>query len=240
MDSLKIKNLNYSYGSKIVLKNINLEVKKGEFVCLCGPNGSGKSTLLQQIEKLTNNKKIKNTAFLQQNEFCAWDTTVFNLILSGRFIWSKGHFTENDYKVVKESASILNISDLLERSVYSLSGGEFQKARIARTLTQETDFLLLDEPCANLDFTVEKELLTLFQELAHKSEKGILISIHDINAAARFADRIELLPPVKNNPEGGLISGNAENIFTDENIRKTYGEGLKIFRHPENNYPQIY
>ena len=129
---------------------------------------------------------------------------------------------------------------MLNRSVYSLSGGEFQKVRIARTLSQETDFLLLDEPCANLDFTVQKELLTLFQSLAHEKNKGILISIHDINAASRFADRIELLPPLKNNPEGGLISGKANEIFTQENIEKTYGKGLNIFRHPVYDCPQIY
>lgn len=240
MDFIKIENLNFSYGEKQILKNINITLHKGEFVCLCGANGSGKTTLLRQIEKSANkNAKIKNTAFLKQSEFCAWNSTVFNFILTGRFMWTNGHYSKNDFAVVKESAQILGIANLLERSVFSLSGGEMQKTRIARILAQQTDFLLLDEPCANLDFTVENELLSFLKKFSKDENKGVLISIHDLNSASRFADRIELLLPLEKNANGGLISGNAEEIFRQEIMEKAFGSGIKIFSHPIYKCPQI-
>lgn len=240
MDFIQIENLNFSYGEKQILKNINITLHKGEFVCLCGANGSGKTTLLRQIEKSANkNAKIKNAAFLKQSEFCAWNSTVFNFILTGRFMWTNGHYSKNDFAVVKESAQILGIANLLERSVYSLSGGEMQKTRIARILAQQTDFLLLDEPCANLDFTVENELLSFLKKFSKDENKGVLISIHDLNSASRFADRIELLLPLEKNANGGLISGNAEEIFCPEIMEKAFGSGIKIFSHPIYKCPQI-
>lgn len=247
MDFIQIENLNFSYGEKQILKNINLVLHKGEFVCLCGANGSGKTTLLSQIEKIANKyAKIKNAAFLKQTEFCAWNSTVFNFILTGRFMWTSGHYSKNDFAIVEESAKTLGIENLLERSVYSLSGGEMQKTRIARILSQQTDFILLDEPCANLDFTVETELLEFLKDLSHTKNKGILISIHDLNSASRFADRIELLFPAeaetlssKTNEESNLISGNSEEIFNPEIMKKAFGRGIKIFTHPIYKCPQI-
>ncbi len=237
-NSIKIENLNFFYGEKQVLKNVNINLNRGEFVCLCGPNGSGKSTLLRTIESRVNsNQKI--AAFLQQSEFCAWDTSVLNLILSGRFAFCKGRYTDEDFKIVEEAAETLKIGELLERSVYSLSGGEFQKVRIARTLAQNTEYLILDEPCANLDFSVVNELLSFFKSFAANNNKNILISIHDLNAAARFADFMEILTPLKKNPCGGLQRGRPEDVFKTEILEPCFGDDVKIFTHPIYKCPQI-
>ena len=298
--SLKIEK--FSYGEKPVLKNIDLTLRPGDFICLCGPNGSGKSTLLNLLEKSANctgevhakkaagalkmpfpQKSANLTAgsaggkfgklalkmpeaqktanpqtsasremseklasFLPQKEFCAWDTSVKKLILSGRFIFSKGHYTKKDYQIVQKAAELLKITELLEKSVYEISDGEFQKARIARTLTQERPFLIFDEPCANLDFTVQQELLELFVQLSggngtDSPKKGIIISIHDLNAAARFCRNLKLLAPLsENNTEGGLIGGTPEEVLTGENLTKAFGKPLKIFIHPVFGCPQIY
>ena len=274
--SLNIPEFSYSPNSpdaKCVLKNISLQVKRGEFICLCGPNGCGKSTLLTLLEKSANSdekklslrellnlknnllkseerkalnaghkKSEKTASFLPQKEFSAWDTSVLNLILSGRFIYSKGRYTKKDIEIAKNSARTLEIEDLLEKSVYEISDGEFQKARIARTLSQELPFLIFDEPCANLDFTVQKELLELFEKLASGPEKkGIIISIHDINAAACFCKNLNLLCPLsERNREGGLIEGNAGQVLSQENLEKAFGKALKTFLHPVFNCPQIY
>ena len=326
--SLKIEK--FSYGEKPVLKNIDLTLRPGDFICLCGPNGSGKSTLLNLLEKSANctgevhakkaagalkmpfpQKSANLTAgsaggkfgklalkmpeaqktanpqtsasremseklasFLPQKEFCAWDTSVKKLILSGRFIFSKGHYTKKDYQIVQKAAELLKITELLEKSVYEISDGEFQKARIARTLTQERPFLIFDEPCANLDFTVQQELLELFVQLSGGADsadkfaggnrtgfsetdtgastgsaaaeftsqkKGIIISIHDLNAAARFCRNLKLLAPLsENNTEGGLIGGTPEEVLTGENLTKAFGKPLKTFIHPVFGCPQIY
>ena len=242
--SLKIEK--FSYGEKPVLKNIDLTLRPGDFICLCGPNGSGKSTLLNLLEKSANPQTSasremseKLASFLPQKEFCAWDTTVLNLIISGRFQKSKGNYTKIDFDAARKAAETLNITKLLDKSVFEISDGEFQKARIARTLCQEKDFLILDEPCANLDFTVEKELLELFGKLSKNEGKGIIISIHNVNAASCFCGHLEFLAPLENRPEGGLFGGSPKDVFTEETISKTFGEGLQIFTHPIYGVPQI-
>lgn len=233
----------FSYGEKIVLKNIDLKLKRGEFICLCGPNGAGKSTILHLLEKSVSAEKI--ASFLPQKEFCAWDTTVKNLILSGCFIFSKGRYTKTDFDEVYKAAETLKITPLLEKSVYEISDGEFQKARIARTLTQGFPFLILDEPCANLDFTVQSELLELFKELSFGDEKkGIIISIHDLNAASRFSSHLELLSPYSDNIDQNttnfLVGGTPEEVITPENLERAFGKPLKVFTHPALSCPQIY
>ena len=278
LDQISLNIQEFSYApkapdAKVVLKNISLQVRRGDFICLCGPNGCGKSTLLTLLEKSANKeesfslktafnfgktfnvkskekpavntgdkKLIKKASFLPQKEFSAWDTSLLNLILSGRFIYSKGHYTKKDIEIAKMSARTLGIEGLLEKSVYEISDGEFQKARIARTLCQELPFLIFDEPCANLDFTVQKELLELFEKLASGPEKkGIIISIHDINAAACFCKNLKLLCPLsERNTEGGLIEGNAHQVLSQQNLEKAFGKKLETFLHPVFNCPQIY
>lgn len=175
----------------------------------------------------------QNISYLEQSEFFAWNTTVFNMILTGRFAFSKIAYSKNDYEIVYETASYLGIDNLLERDIQSLSGGEFQKCRIARSIVQSPKFLLLDEPTANLDILFETELLQKLKDIAKNKNIGILISIHNINAASRFAQKIALLT------KSGLIFGTPSQIITQENIDLTYGEGLNIYMHPIWNCKQI-
>ena len=252
----------YSKFQKEVLTNVSICLKKGEFVCLAGPNGSGKSSLLKilaglegskkdslritsaEIEPVINEiikihnlrikEKARHIAFMEQDEKSAWDSSVLDTILTGRFAWSGTNYTAKDLKIAKSSAETLNITNLLERNIYSLSGGEFQKVRIARSLAQNPEYLLLDEPCSGLDLSYEPLLLETLKKIAHERNIGILISIHNLNLAARFADKIILLPPKK-----ASIAGNPEEIITPENLLNTYGTKMEIFKHPILNIPQI-
>ncbi len=246
------------FDKECILQNADICVKKGEFVCLCGKNGSGKSTLLKTlagIEKNTLKKgKItlscnfensqtdlfslktkelaKRISFMEQTESSAWNQNVFDFILNGRYAWSNFNYTQEDFDIVEDSAKILNIKKLLDKDIYSISGGEFQKVRIARSLAQNTDFLLLDEPSSSLDALYENELLQIFLNLASQKNKGILISIHNINKAARFSQKIALITQKK------IITDSPQNIFTKENLECAFGQGLKIFTHPIFNCPQ--
>lgn len=267
---LSCENLGASYGKKPVLKNASLEVRSGDFICVCGANGSGKSTFLSVLsglergtsafspshsqlqidsaEKLPflsdGNKLVflhtmkrqeiaRNIAFLPQSESFAWDTTVSDMILTGRFAASSAVYTQEDFQRVDEAARFMEITQLLSRTVRSLSGGEFQKCRIARAVAQLGAFLILDEPCAGLDINAEAALLEKLRVLSEEKNIGVVISIHNINAAAHFAKKIALLA------DGGIICGTVHQIFTAQNIARAYGSGLQIFTHPLWNCPQI-
>jgi len=243
MSSLSVENLTVSYKrdrDKCILSNLSLELRQGEFVCLCGPNGCGKSTLLSVIagvpEKdliiskgtvLFNNQpmpkaaaqRAKILAYMQQNESSTWDFKVSDYVLQGRYAHSNGGFyTDNDRKIVQQIMNDLGIQDFAERTVHQLSGGEFQKVRIARALAQQPSFLLLDEPAGSLDFVYEPQLMQLLKNLAEKNNLGVLVTIHDINTAYNYAEKIMLLPPQKN-----ILEGSADDIMTAENLKITFG-----------------
>ena len=248
---LRISNLSASYNKTQILRDINLSVSQGEFVCLCGPNGAGKSTLLSVMAGVPDAKlKVKGEvgwfrydashhsttrsltpktprrrdlarliACLQQNEYSEWDFTVRDYVLQGRYAHTHyGNYSAADYSVVDGVLEELNLSQFAARNIHSLSGGEFQKIRLARALAQTPRFLLLDEPASNLDYVYEPHLMQLLSDTAHKKNLGILAAVHDINLAARFADKIILLPSKKS-----VLSGSPSDIMNTDNLKYTFG-----------------
>ena len=171
------------------------------------------------LGKLPRKKTARIVSFMQQNEYSTWNFSVKELVLQGRFCHTKnGFYTAQDELLAMQALKELQIQNLADRPVHSLSGGEFQKARIARAICQEPQFILLDEPAANLDFVYEPWLMKKLRDLAHSKNIGILISIHDVNLAAGYADQLILLP-LLDQP----ICGKIEEILTTENLKKTYG-----------------
>ncbi len=233
---LFVSGISAYYGKKMVLKNVSVKLAARELTCLCGPNGCGKSTLLNilagvpdealqvfggplPLKKLPRKKAAKIVAFMQQNEFSTWDFTVRELVLQGRYCHSKnGFYTDKDEQLADEALKELQILNLADRPVHSLSGGEFQKARIARAICQEADFILLDEPAANLDFVYEPWLMKKLADLAHQKGTGILVSIHNVNLAAAFADNLILLPLL-----APPFCGKIKDVLNTENLKLTYG-----------------
>jgi len=261
-NKLFCKNISAGYQKKNVLKDVSLELSQGDFICLCGPNGSGKSTLLTILAGLSNaslkltksqippalfedkiiplsslsKKEIaQKIAFMQQSEYSTWDFTVKELVLQGRFPYTKnGWYSSEDQEIVEKIIQQMGLSAYSDRTVHSLSGGEFQKVRIARALAQKPDFLLLDEPASNLDFVYEPKLMESLKQIAKEENIGVLISIHDLNLAARMADKIAFLPCQK-----PLICDSVDNIFTSENILYTYNTELQIYMHSIYNKKQV-
>ena len=242
-ENFEIKTLSASYGDKEVLRDINFSLQQGEFVCLCGPNGAGKSTLLSVMagvadarlkvngdirwsqydsshhSTISRRERARTIAYMQQNEYSEWDFTVRDYVLQGRYAYTRyGNYAAADYEVVDGVLSELSLSDFSQRYIHSLSGGEFQKVRLARALAQTPKFLLLDEPAANLDYVYEPHLMQLLRATAHSKNLGVLAAVHDINLAARFSDRIILLPPKKS-----VLSGAPSDIMNTENLKYTFG-----------------
>lgn len=261
MSELKIQNLSASYGDKIVLSDVSFALQQSEFVCLCGPNGAGKSTLLgvmagvadaglkvsgggQQLSdfsRLPRREAARLVAYLQQNEYSEWNFLVHDYVLQGRYAYTKrgifgagpANYAAADYEVVDEVLSELGLSDFSGRHIHELSGGEFQKIRLARALVQTPRFLLLDEPVANLDYVYEPHLMQLLRDTAHKKNLGILAAVHDINLAARFADKILLLPPAaptadeasenSGTRKKSVLFGTPSDIMNTDNLKYTFG-----------------
>ncbi len=235
---LEIKKLSAAYKDKEVLCDVSFTLEPGQLTCLCGPNGSGKSTLLSilagvgdaslkysadllspDLRKMSRLQAARQLAFMQQNEFSEWNFTVRDFVLQGRFSHSRGgHYSKEDFGKVDQVLQELSLEQFAGRNIHELSGGEFQKIRLARALAQTPAFLLLDEPTANLDFVFEPQLMRRLASIAHEKNIGILASIHDINLAARFADKILLLPPKKS-----VLYGSPSDIMNTENLRYTFG-----------------
>lgn len=256
MSTITVQNLNAYYSNTQILKDVNLTFNSGDFICLCGPNGCGKSTLMSLIGKvaprdcksegkiLLDDKEIKNykpkelaqrIAFMSQSESIIWNFTVEEVVLMGRYAYTvNANYSNQDRNVVHNVLERLGIDQLSKKTIHQLSGGEFQKVRIARALAQQPSFIFLDEPSNNLDFVCEPELMELLLNYSKQDNIGVIISIHNINLAIRYAQKMILLPTAQ-----APLIGTPEELLTLENLEKTFKQKLQIYTHPVYNKIQI-
>lgn len=240
MNQFTVASLSAKYNSRSVLNGVSFEVNAGELVALCGRNGSGKSTLLSVMAGVPEHgltvegsvlldqapvggyrRKVLATkvAYMEQSEYSTWDFPVKDFVLQGRFAHSKnGYYSSEDYKIVDAVMAEMQIEAFAERTVHALSGGEFQKVRIARALAQQPEFMLLDEPATGLDFVYEPQLLEMLKKITAEKGIGIILSIHNINTAAHYCDKMILLPA-----QAAVISGTPEQVMNEENLKLTFG-----------------
>ncbi len=258
---LEAKNIRAAWGKNIVLNGINLTVAPKEILCLSGPNGSGKSTLLSVMAGLAGEDRLRfggsitldgkdiysmkpielaqKTATLLQSEYQTWNYNVTDVIFQGRYCRSKNGRTwvsQEDKDIVQKIIKDLEIENIAEKNVFEISGGEYQKVRIARCLAQKPDYLLLDEPAANLDFAYQDELFALLKKIAVEKNIGVLVSIHDLNTASRFCDKLALLQ--KNGP---CYTGACEDLLKPDLLKQIYpGTEFEVFQHPAYHCLQVY
>ncbi|PWR70205.1 ABC transporter ATP-binding protein [Methanospirillum stamsii] len=233
---LKVKDLVFSYSSTRILDEVSLELEGSEILGILGPNGAGKSTLIRCINKILNPQSgiitfndtnintmtrmeiAKNLGYVPQTSTNPFPATVFDTILMGRRPHCGWRNSPGDIKKTLEILELVGIKDLAMRDFTELSGGQQQKVVLARALAQETDALLLDEPTSNLDVRQQLETMEIVRSLVHKNGISSIMAIHDLNLAARYADRILLM---KN---GSIFDvGDPFSVLTPENIREVYG-----------------
>ena len=208
MDLLSINNLSIGFSpNKILAKNIHVTLKTGQMVGLTGQNGVGKSTFIRTIcglqprihgEIALNGKEIlsqkqkdlaKKISVVFTGKPESLNLTVLELITLGRHPYSGwlGILTKEDKKKIEEAISLMKIDYLIKKQLYELSDGQLQKVMIARSLAQETEIIILDEPTSHLDIKNKIDVFHLLKGLA-KSGKSILISSHEIQLAAMECD----------------------------------------------------
>ena len=209
--SLSVQHLSFSYGARRVLQDVSLDVAPGTFCALLGPNGSGKSTLVKAIagvhraqsgtvavegrrtSSLGRRELAKVVGYVPQAGDAPFDLTVREAVMLGR----TPHFgiapRAEDRARVEDAIARMGLEDIAERSMSELSGGQAQRALIARALAQDTRVLLLDEPTSALDLRYQIETLQLVRQITREEGISALIAIHDLNHAARYCDQIVVL-----------------------------------------------
>lgn len=211
--SLKIKKLNVSYGEKIVLDGVEIEINPGEFTVLLGLNGAGKTTLLKSIAnlnqinngeikygdidllKLSDKERGKLISYIPQHIHTNQNYSVEDIILMGITPYL-GMFempNKNHYKLVDDILNELNISHLKNKFIGELSGGERRLVYLGRILIQKCSILLLDEPNTFLDYVKQHDFFSFIKSLIKEKNLVTLVTLHDINLALRYGDRIIVL-----------------------------------------------
>lgn len=244
--------LNISYGSIDIVKDLNLKIPKGKITTIIGSNGCGKSTVLKTIARILtpksgdiyiNEKSIKEQsskelaktmAVLPQSPQAPNGLTVEELIGYGRFPHQKGFgkLKKEDKEVIQWALEATGLIEFRERDIEDLSGGQRQRAWIAMALAQQTDILILDEPTTYLDLAHQLEILNLLKELNEKQGTTIVMVIHELNNAARFADYMIGM-------KSGKIAceGTAYEVMTKENLKELFNIDAEIVQDPRNNKP---
>ena len=250
---IEIKNLCAAYekSEKVIFDNISFKLTNDSLSALCGKNGSGKSTLLllmagivpaglkvsgdilidgHSVFKMKREEAAKNVSLLLQNETPVWNLTVRQFVETGLYAFGKQPRDIAD-GAVDVALSSLGILDFADKLIFNISGGEFQKCRLARCLIQKSPAMLFDEPAENLDMPFQMQFLNKIRELSEN--KTILFSIHDINTAALFATDFLLLS------KGKIIQAIRDEIFKPEILSEAFDTDVKIFQHPLQGIPQV-
>ena len=230
---LRVENLSFKIKEKKILVQAGFQVHEGEFVGIIGPNGSGKSTLLKNVYKvlkpqegkimfmnrdlltMSNREMAQQLAVVIQEQEASFDFTVEEVVMMGRHAKKKMMESENeaDREIVHQTLRATGLYEIREQSFITLSGGEKQRAFIARALVQDTPCLLLDEPTNHLDIKYQLELMNLVKA----QKKTVVAVIHDLNIASMYCDRLYALK------EGKIVaSGTPKQVLTPEFIKEVY------------------
>lgn len=238
---IQIQNLDKSIQNKPILKDINVDIKKGRLTSLIGPNGAGKSTLLSAISRLFEYEKgtitiedksvldyksddlAKKLSILKQTNHTEMNITVEQLINFGRFPYSKGRMKKEDYEKVEYALDLLQLKEIRDRNIKTLSGGQRQRAYIAMTIAQDTDYILLDEPLNNLDMKHSVQIMQILRALCRELDKTIIIVLHDINFASCYSDDIIALK------DGEIIKADTkDNVIQSDILKELYEMDVHI------------
>lgn len=232
------KNMTVGYDGVPLIKDIAIELKKGEILTLIGPNGVGKSTILKSIigqlsllagtvfvederlDGISKKERAKKAAVLLTNRIHPEMMTCMEVVEMGRYPYTGrlGILSQEDKKTVWETMELVHITELAQKEFLTLSDGQRQRVMLAKAIAQEPEILVLDEPTSFLDIRYKLEFLSVLQELAKKKKLTVIMSLHELDMAERISDKILCV-------KGEFTErfGTPEDIFVPGYIHELYG-----------------
>lgn len=254
MSEIRTKAMTVGYGKQEIISELSVTIPKSKITCIIGPNGCGKSTLLKTVARLLkpssgtamiDGKSIhkestkaiaQEIAILTQAPQTPEDITVKELVSYGRAPYQKGfgQLKAHDWEKIHWALDQTQLLNQADRSVSSLSGGQKQRVWIAMALAQDTDCLLLDEPTTYLDMAHQLEVLQVLESLNQTLNRTIVMVLHDLNHAARFADHLIAIR------KGKIIqTGSPEEVMKTEVLRKVFDIEASIVTDPHTGKPTL-
>lgn len=252
MNSITTENLAVAYEDNLVVDDLDMQIPQGKITTIIGPNGCGKSTVLKAVGRILkpkggmvylNGDDIRNLstkevaqkmAILPQSPQAPAGLTVGELVAYGRFPHQRGFgkLKPEDREIIRWALAVTKLIELETTAVDNLSGGQRQRVWIAMALAQQTDLILLDEPTTYLDMAYQLEVLELLYKLNREQECTIVMVLHDLNLAARFADYMIAIRG------GDIIShGPPAEVMTAEVLRKTFHIDAEIILETRTGRP---
>lgn len=252
MFRLETTGLSIAYEDRLIVEDLNIQIPQGKITALVGANGSGKSTILKtmarlmqpkagqvlldgkSIHKQSTREVAKQLAILPQNPTAPEGLTVTELVSYGRFPYQKGFgsLKEEDKKMVEWAIDATGLNEFHDRPIDQLSGGQRQRAWIAMALAQDTDILFLDEPTTFLDMAHQLEVLQLLEELNISSQRTIVMVVHDLNHATRYAHHMIAIKQGK-----AAAIGSPQEVMTSDVMREVFGIEADIITDPRTGVP---
>lgn len=245
--AVKTNDLSIGYTNHLLFENLNLSIPRGEISVFVGSNGCGKSTLLRSIARLlkpqegsillegkevhrmSSREVAKKMGILPQSPVSPEGLTVHDLVKQGRYphqSWLK-RWTEEDTEKVEAAMKATRVDQFRDKPVDELSGGQRQRAWIAMTLAQDTEVILLDEPTTYLDMTHQIEILDLLFELNETQGRTIIMVLHDLNLASRYAHNIIAIK------DGAVFGqGTPESVINCDLVRSVFGMECQVSKDP--------
>ncbi len=252
--ALRCAGLTVRFGERTALNDVSLTVRPGEFVALAGPNGSGKTTLLRAVlgflvpdsgwtelfgrptTDLSVLARAREVAWVPQSESPRDSVRLYDYVLYGRFPYHRALDAETaeDHAIARRTLHEVGLADRAEDGILSLSGGERQRAVLARALAQTTPLLLLDEPTSHLDIAHQLDLFTRVRALSRERTVAVVAAIHDLNLAARFAERIVVLS------RGRIVAdGPPASVLSVDLLARVWGVAADLRQDPRSGIPYL-
>lgn len=238
---VSVKNVFKRYSGKNVVDNVSVTIQKGTITSFIGPNGAGKSTLISMISRLItkdggeiyidekeigkckSNDLAKKISILKQTNHINLRLTVRELVSFGRFPYSQGRLSQDDWDHVDRAIQYMGLEDIQHKYLDQLSGGQRQRAYIAMVIAQDTEYILLDEPLNNLDMKHSVQIMKTLRRLVDELGKTIVIVIHDINFASVYSDYIVALK------DGKIVKeGPTEEIINQPALKEIYDMDINV------------
>ena len=245
---LGVHTISVRYGSHQVVHNISFSLQPGEVLCVIGPNGSGKSSLVkalagviepyhgtlflndQEISSYSKREVAKHIGYVPQTLHYLTSATVHEVIILGRRPHVQWSLSLHDLEVVEEAMKRVHVTPLANKLLSETSGGERQRVFLARTLAQDPEIFLFDEPTSSLDIKHQIEVFSMIQQLA-RSGKAVLVVVHDLNFAYHFADKILLM-----HQGHAAAMGTVDDVLTKKRIQEVYGVPMQFLLSGNNKY----